>query len=197
MYWQDITTPNNLLQCLPIIASDASELNRWPESINDGDLGTNWQPESTNESSISTDTSSVQGERVKIISVVWGQRLPTSAIVVVFNSTHTSEGHNFPLPLPDLDISGVGNTKIIKDIDSLSDITSLEDSPDANGEEDAGDDVRLEEGLKTTYMLPDDKVVYMGDTVQLRISECLGSSCGVFGDESGATVEEWEIIGEA
>ncbi|CAD6446668.1 0c496204-b818-41cf-b582-cc5a1e979571 [Sclerotinia trifoliorum] len=197
MYWQGLTTPNNLLQCLSIIASDASELNRWPESVNDGDVGTSWQPENTNESSISIDTSPVQGERIKIINVVWGQRIPTSAIAVVFNSTNPSEGHIFPLPLPDLKISDVANIKTIKDIDSLSDITSSKDSPYGNGEEGAGDDVRLEEGLKTTYTLPDDKLVYMGDTAVLRIAGCLGSSCGVFGDEAGATVEEWEIIGEA
>ncbi|KAI9644695.1 alpha,alpha-trehalase ath1 [Ciborinia camelliae] len=201
MYWQDLTTPNNLLQGLPIIKSDATELNRWPESINDGDVGTSWQPEHTNETSISIDTSSVKGQRVKAINVVWGQRIPTSALVMVSNSTSTpnssSDGHIFPLPLPDLDLPDLLNMTKANDLDSISDIMSSEGSPDGDGEEDSGDDVRLEKGHKTTYTLPDDKVMYMGDTVVLQISGCLGTSCGVFGDEAGATVEEWEIIDEA
>ncbi|ESZ94010.1 glycoside hydrolase family 65 protein [Sclerotinia borealis F-4128] len=200
MYWQDLTTPNNLIQCLPIIKSDAIELNRWPQSINDGDVGTSWQPESTVESSVSIDTSSVKGERVKAINVVWGQRVPTSALVMILNSNSSSnfsEGHMFTLPLPDFDIEVLPNVATINDIDSLADLVSSEDSPEGDGEKDAGDEVKIEDGYKTTYTLPDDKVVYMGDTVVLQISGCIGTSCGVFGDVAGATVEAWEIIGEA
>ncbi|KAF7884451.1 uncharacterized protein EAF02_004787 [Botrytis sinoallii] len=197
MYWQDITTSNNLIQCLPIIGSDATELNRWPESVNDGDVGTSWQPENTNGSSISIDTSSVVGERIKTINVVWGQRIPTRAFVIIFSSTNASEGEEFLLPLPDLDTPDVANVIAIRDVDALAYTMSSDDSPEGDGDENSGDDVRLEEGHKTTYTLPDDRIVYMGDTAVLQIAGCIGTSCGVFGDEAGATVEEWEVIGEA
>ncbi|KAM3159204.1 hypothetical protein ABEW05_000267 [Botrytis cinerea] len=199
MYWQDLTTPNNLIQCLPIIGSDPTELNRWPESVNDGDVGTSWQPENTHASSISIDTTSVAGERVKKINVVWGQRIPTSAFVIIFNSTNASEGEGeeFLLSLPNMDTPDVANIIIARDFDALADAMSSDNSPEGDGEKYSGDDVRLEEGYKTTYVLPDDRLVYMGDTAVLQIAGCVGTSCGVFGDEAGATVEEWEIIGEA
>ncbi|TGO26321.1 hypothetical protein BPAE_0062g00420 [Botrytis paeoniae] len=168
MYWQDLTTPNNLIQCLPIIGSDTTELNRWPEIVNDGDVGTSWQPENTN-----------------------------GAYVIILNSTDASGGEEFLLPLPDLDNPDVANVITARDIDALADAMSSDDSPEGDGEEDSGDDTKLEEGYKTTYTLPDDRIVYMGDTAVLQIAGCIGTSCGVFGDEAGATVEEWEIIGEA
>ncbi|TEY40993.1 hypothetical protein BOTCAL_0409g00070 [Botryotinia calthae] len=197
MYWQDLTTPSNLIQCLPIIGSDPTEINRWPESVNDGDVGTSWQPENTNTSSISIDTTSVAGERIKTINVVWGQRIPTSAFVIIFNSTNASEGEEFLLSLPDMDTPDVANIITARDFDALADAMSSDNSPEGDGEEYSGDDVRLEEGYKTTYVLPDDRLVYMGDTAVLQIAGCVGTSCGVLGDEAGATVEEWEIIGEA
>ncbi|QSZ30381.1 hypothetical protein DSL72_004904 [Monilinia vaccinii-corymbosi] len=201
MYWEDLTTPNDLLQCLPIIGSHATELNRWPESVNDGDVGTSWQPETAEESSIAIDTGSVKGERVKAINVVWGQRIPTSALVVISNSTSAShssaDGHVFPLPLPALEIPVPGEIKI-HGVNSSSDVVSSDEYPDGDGEGDSGDDdVKLEEGYKTTYILTDDEVVYMGDIAVLQIAGCIGTSCGISGDEAGATVQAWEIIREA
>lgn len=175
IYWQDLTTPNNLLQCLPIVMSDATELNRWPESINDGDIGTSWQPENTNESSIVIDTRSVKGVKAKSMNLIWGQRIPTGVVVRILNFTSGSsrDGYSY------LDVPAPTNT------------TRIDEE-----EEDSGDNVKLEEGYSSTYALSDDEPVYMGDVAVLQIAGCVGTTCGVFGDEAGATVQAWEIIGE-
>lgn len=201
MYWQKLTTLNNLLQGLPILNSTASEINRWPESVNNGDVGTSWQPENTDDAQISINTSSVQGRRIKAINIVWGQRVPISAQVAVFNSTE-SENRNMDvlmtIPVHNLYIPDGAKSITIKDKDmdllSISDTKPSDKSLEGDREVGSGDGIRLEEGHKSTYTLPYGFEVYMGDTVLLQIDGCIGTSCGVSGDEAGATVVEWEII---
>ncbi|WES02027.1 hypothetical protein PX690_21375 [Bacillus velezensis] len=64
----------------------------------------------------------------------------------------------------------MANIIIARDFDALADAMSSDNSPEGDGEKYSGDDVRLEEGYKTTYVLPDDRLVYMGGTAVLQIA---------------------------
>ncbi|KAM3073119.1 alpha,alpha-trehalase ath1 [Clarireedia jacksonii] len=169
MYWQRLSTPLNLLQCLPAHSSDAHVPGRWPRAVNDGDVGTSWQAEGTAPASIEIDTTSVQGRRVREVRIAWGERVAGRAWVVFCS-----------------DREGEKKRRI-----EISDFVA---GRRAGGDASGGEVVPYE-GMRTVYAVPRNETVYLGGKVRLEVEGCVGAGCGEDGDEAGATVGEFEVLG--
>jgi hypothetical protein len=165
MYWQNVSTPTNLLQCLPADSSSAHVPGRWPRAVNDGDVGTSWQADGTGRAGVEIDTSDMAGEQVREVRIVWGERVAEGAWVIFSSS---GEGAN--------------ETRI--------DVSNF-----VVGRSDESEEVFPYEGKRTVYTVPANQTVYLGSRVGLVVEGCVGAGCGENGDEAGATVGEFEVLG--
>jgi hypothetical protein len=87
MYWQQLTVPNNLLQCQPTTSGGQYTAGNPPGAATDGDAGTHWQPLTQNASNITVETSNIPFQRIVQLSFDWGPRTPMHARVAFTNKT--------------------------------------------------------------------------------------------------------------
>jgi hypothetical protein len=188
MYWQQLTIPNNFLQCQPTTSGGQYVVGNFPGAATDGDPGTRWQPLTQNASNITVDTRNVPFQRVKRISVEWGPRTPKFARVGFTNETE------LPLILK--------TTKFIE----LHPITNQ-----IYGMDTPNDEVVPYKGNSTEYIVPEDLKDHArfrsGNYTILVVEGCEG--CGKLvqmthengtkywqDDGLGASVGEFAVIGE-
>ncbi|KAF7870317.1 hypothetical protein EAF04_004063 [Stromatinia cepivora] len=91
LYFQKLTTPNNLLQCLPVTSNDTFSAGQFPVAAIDGATSTSWQPSTNESSSLLIDTTSIPPSPIRTIYFNWGLRPPLRASVIFGNET-TGEG---------------------------------------------------------------------------------------------------------
>ena len=87
MYWQELTIPNNILQCQPISTGGKYFHAAPPGAATDGDIGTSWQPPTQNATSITLNTTTSPFQRLKQIYIDFGTRTPKHARVAFTNKT--------------------------------------------------------------------------------------------------------------
>jgi len=88
MYFSNVTTPGNLVQCLPISSTtSAYQQGQFPLAAIDGASSTRWQPTTRNASSLTIDMTSVAPQPISGVSFDWGSRPAASARITVYNST--------------------------------------------------------------------------------------------------------------
>jgi hypothetical protein len=87
MYWQRLTTPNNILQGQPTSSNVGHHSAQYPGSATDGNFGTRWQPETTALALLSVNISMVPPQRVTQMNFDWGPRVPAAARVGFTNRT--------------------------------------------------------------------------------------------------------------
>ncbi|CCD44773.1 glycoside hydrolase family 65 protein [Botrytis cinerea T4] len=91
LYFQKLTKPNNLLQCLPVTSNDPYSAGQFPVAAVDGATSTSWQPSTNDTASLLIDSSSIPASPVWSIYFNWGLRPPLRASVFFGNET-TDEG---------------------------------------------------------------------------------------------------------
>lgn len=146
VYFDNITTPGNLLQCLPVSAEGAYQPGQFPLAAIDGAASTRWQPSSREPASLTVDMSAVPYQPITGISFDWGRRPATSARVTFFNSTSNSN-----------------STANVVNINSIT----IELPYDA-----ATNDV-VQEYVGNMTFISLSSPVYSGQFVQLEISGCI------------------------
>jgi hypothetical protein len=74
MYWQQLSTPNNILQYQSTTSSAESLLGQYAGAATDGNVVTRWQPYTLNASNLTVDTSGVPYQQVEKLVFDWGRR---------------------------------------------------------------------------------------------------------------------------
>lgn len=87
LYFQKLTSPNNLLQCLSVTSNDSYSAGQFPVAAVDGATSTSWQPSTNETSSLLINTTSVPASPIWSIYFNWGLRPPRSASVFFGNET--------------------------------------------------------------------------------------------------------------
>jgi hypothetical protein len=87
LYWQQLTNPNNLLQCLPVTSEDEYAAGQFPVAAIDGATATRWQPATNETASLLVNMSSVPASPISGMYFDWGARPPKSAVVYLGNQT--------------------------------------------------------------------------------------------------------------
>lgn len=135
MYWTNLTTPHNFLQCLPATSPDTYAPGQFPVAAIDGASATRWQPASNESASLLVNMSSVPATRVSGLFFDWGARPPRNVAVYFGNSTDgvgsesvvTLEGIEPSLPFSAEDAEGteavepvVGNSTTVEVVGAWS-----------------------------------------------------------------------------
>lgn len=178
MYWQLATVKGNILQCRQIYSFDAYAPGQFPQAAIDGAIATAWQPSNNKSASIMVNTTMSPYQPIKEIYFNWGARPPMNATVFIGNTTEMCDGR--------VQLSGT-----ITEIP----IDGVHPSDRYNETVAAAAVVVPYEGNVTHVMLGND--VYSGNFAQLVIEGCY--ECAQQeeeGQEPGASVAEWAIIGE-
>ena len=163
-YFDNVTTPGNLVQCLPVTSDSTYSPGQFPLAAIDGAASTRWQPATRNASSLTIDTRSLPVQPITAISFDWGSRPASSARVLMYNgTTSSSNGSSSVLTFANLGISTAYNAA-------------------------TNDVVKSYEGNMSYFALS--TPVYSGQYVVLTIEGCLAT-----GDETGATVAEFNLFG--
>jgi hypothetical protein len=115
MYWQQLTMPNNFLQCQPTISKGQYVTGNTPGAATDGDPGTRWQPLNQAPSNITIDTSNVPAQKIVQLSLEWGPRTPKYARVAFTNETDLTsiwDAQVIPLGIQPNQIYGKGTPDV-------------------------------------------------------------------------------------
>ncbi|KAI9798879.1 MAG: hypothetical protein M1833_004382 [Piccolia ochrophora] len=99
-----LTTPGNLLQCLPATSPDPHAPGLFPLAAVDGAISTSWQPLSPDLSSLVIDMSSIPAQPVVGLAFNWGAAPPVSA-EMLFSNSSSFEGPAVVVPVDDIAIS--------------------------------------------------------------------------------------------
>ena len=87
IYWEQLTVPNNLLQCQPTTSGGPFIAANPPGAATDGDAGTRWQPLTQKASNITIETNNVPSQRVTELKLDFGPRTPKYVRVAFTNRT--------------------------------------------------------------------------------------------------------------
>jgi hypothetical protein len=182
MYWQQLSTPNNILQCQATVSNTESVPGRYPGAATDGNVGTRWQPQTMNAANLTVDTSAVPYQQVDKFVFDWGERPPKTVRVGLTNETDLGS---------------------IKDARHFFEMKP-EPSQSHNTSE-SGLEVVPYVGNITTFSIPTNMPTWSGNFAILEIEGCNSCSSmdghvlrnGTESDQNGmgATVGEFEIIG--
>ena len=185
MYWQNSTTPKNILQCQITASTTENSPGQWPGAATDGNTGTRWQPTTREASNLTVNTSLVPYQQITQINLDWGGRTPLKARVGLTNRTDITSLEDddvwvIQIPVQPNQVYGQNLSKI---------------------------EIVPYVGNRTEYILPPGPEIWSGDLAILEIEGCNG--CGwphptvldngtvMLGEEDGmgAAVGEFEIIG--
>jgi hypothetical protein len=166
VYFDNLTTPGNLVQCLPVTSEEEYQPGQFPLAAVDGAASTRWQPRNRQPASLTVDMQNVDYQPLTGVSFDWGSRPPTGARVLVYNSTSGSNGS-----LTDI------QTAVFSDI-----AISMPYNAATN------DIVQEYTGNMSYFRFS--TPIWSGQYVTLEISGCLAT-----GDQLGATVAEFNLLG--
>ncbi|KAM3075170.1 alpha,alpha-trehalase ath1 [Clarireedia jacksonii] len=91
LYFQNLTTAKNLLQCLPVTSASSYAAGQFPVAAIDGATSTRWQPSTNSTASLLVNMTTVDPTPVSSIFFDWGARPPKQARVYLGNQT-TEDG---------------------------------------------------------------------------------------------------------
>ncbi|KFX99408.1 hypothetical protein V490_01804 [Pseudogymnoascus sp. VKM F-3557] len=175
LYFENITYNGNILQCKHVSSTDAYAPGQFPQAAIDGAIATAWQPTSNGSSSILIDLS--QGgsfEKVSKLYFNWGSRPPRRATVSFGNET-ASDCHG----------QRQLNGKVVR-----VPVTVKPNDP-FDAAEAAAAVVKPYVGNETLVSVPGE--AWSGKWVKLEIEGCWANGDG---DEKGATVAEFVVVGD-
>ncbi|PQE33019.1 Acid trehalase protein [Rutstroemia sp. NJR-2017a WRK4] len=169
LYFQKLTTANNLLQCLPVTSASSYAAGQFPVAAIDGATSTRWQPSTNSTASLLVNMTTVDPTPVSGIFFDWGARPPKQARVYLGNQT-TSDGQVY------------GNEWVIT-VDSITpslpyNVTEASMSADS-----------VEPVVGNTTTLRIEGGAWSGGYVRLEVEGCWVE------DGVGATVGEFVLIG--
>jgi hypothetical protein len=168
LYWQNLTHPSNLLQCLPVTSEDAYAAGQFAQAAIDGATSTRWQPASNESASLLVNMTTVPPHPISGIFFDWGARPPKNVIVEFGNRT---DGEN---------LSGTG---IVVVIDGITPNLPY----DAAAYSSSSQQVVPVTGNTTTVDV--EGGAWSGEYVKLIVEGCWEN------DGEGATVGEFVLIG--
>jgi hypothetical protein len=166
VYFDNVTTPGNLVQCLPVSSEGEYQPGQFPLAAVDGAASTRWQPRNRQPASLTVDMQDVDYQPLTGVSFDWGNRPPTAARVLVYNSTSGSNGS-----LTDIRSAVFSNIAISMPYNA------------------ATNDVVQEYSGNMSYFRFSSPI-WSGQYVTLEISGCQAT-----GDQLGATVAEFNLLG--
>jgi hypothetical protein len=167
LYWQNLTTANNLLQCLPATSTDAYAPGQFPVAAIDGASATRWQPSTNETSSLLVNMTSVPAAPVSGLFFDWGARPPKNATVYLGNST---------------DGTIIYGNEIIITVDDIS------PSLPFNAVDAAASSQEVEPVVSNTTTITVDGVAWSGEYARLVVEGCWEE------DGDGATVGEFVLV---
>ncbi|KAF7908370.1 uncharacterized protein EAF01_004125 [Botrytis porri] len=171
LYFQKLTKPNNLLQCLPVTSNDPYSAGQFPVAAIDGASSTSWQPSTNESSSLLINSTSISASPIWSIYFNWGLRPPLRASIFFGNET-TDEGQIF------------GNEWSI-DIEDIS--PSLPYAPSNATQTSNTESVVPVVGNETRLVV--EGGAWSGKYVRLVVEGCWEN------DGKGATVGEFVVVG--
>ncbi|KAI5249768.1 hypothetical protein E4T43_00570 [Aureobasidium subglaciale] len=166
VYFDNLNTAGNLVQCLPVTSEGTFQPGQFPLAAVDGAASTRWQPSSRQPASLTVDMRDVDYQPLTGVSFDWGSRPPTGARVLVYNSTS---------------VSNSSSTDI-----TTATFSDIEISMPYNA---ATNDV-VQEYVGNMSYFSFSTPIWSGQYVTLEIS-----GCRAIGDELGATVAEFNLLG--
>jgi hypothetical protein len=175
LYFENITYNGNILQCKQVSSTDSYAPGQFPQAAIDGAIATAWQPTSNGSASILIDLS--QGgsfEKVSKLYFNWGSRPPRRATVSFGNETASDCNGQRQL-----------NGKVIR-----VPVTVKPNDP-FDAAEAAAAVVKPYVGNETLVSVPGE--AWSGKWVKLEIEGCWANGDG---DEKGATVAEFVVVGD-
>lgn len=92
IYSTTLTTAHNILQCLPVVSSDAYFPGQFPVAANDGATATRWQAATDSAASILINTTTVPFQRLTGAVFDWGARPPRNVSIFIGNETVAALG---------------------------------------------------------------------------------------------------------
>lgn len=171
-YFDNVTTPGNVVQCLPVDSEGAYQPGQFPLAAIDGASSTRWQPTIREPSSLTIDMSSIPYQPLTGASLDWGSRPAQNARILVWNGTSATNASN-------ASDSGVENVHMV----TFSNITISKPYDAATN-----DVVQEYVGNVSTFAFA--SPIWSGQFALLEISGCITT-----GDELGATVAEFSLFG--
>jgi hypothetical protein len=178
MYWQQLSTPNNILQCQFTISNAESALGQYAGAATDGNVGTRWQPHTQNAANLTVDTSGVPYQQVEKLVFDWGKRPPKIVRVALTNET---------------DLASIKDAKYFFEMKPEPSQIYIASESDI--------EVFPYVGNRTTFDVLANTPTWSGNFAILEIEGCNGCDWidgHMLPDEQhwmGATVGEFEIIG--
>ncbi|KAL4937932.1 hypothetical protein BDV06DRAFT_202073 [Aspergillus oleicola] len=173
------TIEENLIQCSPVFSTDDFEQGQFPISIVDGATSTRWQPTSSNASAVTVNVGVTMDRSQTVASgfhFEWAQAPPVNATVIF---------HDSPLQDPVSAASSPGpNARIV------ASLRNIEQSEPYDPEATDLNEIKLPVGNTTTLRL--EAHVAIGRYATLVIA---GNQALAEGENVGATVAEWAILG--
>ncbi|GAB7347965.1 hypothetical protein MBLNU459_g5470t1 [Dothideomycetes sp. NU459] len=171
LYFDNVTTAGNLVQCLPVSSDGGYQPGQFPLAAIDGAASTRWQPTGRNPAALTIDMSGIAYQPLTGVSFDWGARPATGARVLIYNSTGPSNSSY-----------SNGSSASIQTV-TLSDISI---SMPYNA---ATNDV-VQEYVGNMSFFAFSAPVWSGQYATLEISGCQAT-----GDDHGATVAEFNLFG--
>ncbi|KAJ5343596.1 Glycoside hydrolase-type carbohydrate-binding [Penicillium brevicompactum] len=176
------TVAGNLVQCQPVVSTDAFEPGQFPISAVDGATSTKWQPELA--SDVSAVTVSFEDEAGALVSGFyfdWAQAPPVNATVIFHNKTLQNPAQAISSPSSDYRI-----------VHSLTHITQSDpyDADTTNL-----DIIAIPTGNTTNVTLSSPVPAARYASLLIVGNQALGSADVEAKNGTGATVAEWAIIG--
>ena len=164
LYWQNLTHPGNILQCLPITTPDAYVPGQLPSSANDGAAATSWQPATEDSARLVINTTGVPPRKVGGLFFDFGTRPVTNASVWFFNKTSTGLKVGTQVEVDGLgpNLPPVGSSTVVPVVDNT-----------------------------TTMVLDPSLNIWTGDWVELTIEGCSG--CDTSDGALGGTIAEFVV----
>ena len=177
-YFQNATNPGNLLQCRQIYSYDHYAPGQFPQGAVDGAIATVWQPSSNSSAWIMVNTTSAPYQPIKELYFNWGARPPMNATVYIGNTTKDCDGRQ----------------ELVGQIIEIP-VDAISPSDRYDEQEAAAAVVVPYMGNSTRLILGNE--VWSGNFAKLVIEGCF--ECAEQeeeGQEPGATVAEWALIGQ-
>ncbi|CAG8951114.1 hypothetical protein HYFRA_00006512 [Hymenoscyphus fraxineus] len=167
LYWQNLTVPDNLLQCLPVTSPSPYIPGQFPSAATDGATATRWQPARNNTAELLINMTTIPPQPIRGIFFDWGARPPVKATVYLGNMTDGEV------------VVNRATAFVVRDV-------GVERPFDASEAEASGDEVVPVVGNTTMYL--DVGGAWTGGFAMLAVEGCRED------DGVGATVGEFVIL---
>ncbi|KAF8867154.1 Six-hairpin glycosidase, partial [Acephala macrosclerotiorum] len=168
MYWKDVTTEGNIIQCYPPVTRAANVVGQYPGALNDGDTSTKFQAGHQNRTKVVIDNSEVKPQRLQKFKIDWAGRPAMNYTLTFSNSSKPEPGQ-----------------LIVNQTTFSSEVFPSK----VYGTNESDTIVVPYIGNTTEWQFKPDQEVWSGNYTILEFEGC--RECG---DDQGATVAELEVI---